>query len=67
MSNVTGLGRMAGGQGKNDPDFDYEHEERAEKRGQRTTGVLVFIGIAIGVAILVYRFAKGLPIVFPLG
>ncbi len=63
MSNVTGLGRMAGGQGENDPDFDYEHEERAEKRGQRTTGILVFIGVAI----LVYRFAKGLPIVFPLG
>lgn len=60
---VTGLGRTS----EEDVDFDYEHEERAEKRGQMTTGVLVLLVVILEVAILIYRFMNGLPIVFPLG
>lgn len=67
MPNVTGLGRMAGGQdGSDEPAFDYEHEERREKRGQRWTVVVVVI-VVLSVAVLGYRLANGLPIAFPLG
>lgn len=70
MADVTGLGRMAGGQGKDKPDYedvyDYEHEERREKRGQRWTSIIVVV-VVLSVAVLIYRLANGLPIAFPLG
>ncbi len=66
MPDVTGLGRMAGGQGENDPEFDYEHEERREKRGQAWTAIVVVV-VVLCAALLAYRLANGLPIAFPHG